>query len=93
MKNANCCPMISFEQQGWEDYLFWQQTDKTKIKRINQLIRDIQRDPFDGIGKPEALRHELTGLWSRRIDDEHRLIYSVNDKKIIIAQCRYHYGD
>ncbi|TAN70994.1 MAG: Txe/YoeB family addiction module toxin [Methylobacter sp.] len=85
--------MISFEQQGWEDYLFWQQTDKTKIKRINQLIRDIQRDPFDGIGKPEALRHGLTGLWSRRIDDEHRLIYSVNDKKIIIAQCRYHYGD
>lgn len=85
--------MISFEQQGWEDYLFWQQTDKTKIKCINQLIRDIQRDPFDGIGKPEALRHGLTGLWSRRIDDEHRLIYSVNDKKIIIAQCRYHYGD
>ncbi|MDI1276885.1 Txe/YoeB family addiction module toxin [Methylobacter sp.] len=74
--------MISFEQQGWEDYLFWQQTDKTKIKRINQLIRDIQRDPFDGIGKPEALRHGLTGLWSRRIDDEHRLIYSVNGKKI-----------
>ncbi len=85
--------MISFEQQGWEDYLFWQQTDKTKIKRINQLIRDIQRDPFDGVGKPEALRHGLAGLWSRRIDDEHRLIYSVSDKKIIIAQCRYHYGD
>ncbi|MGZ4954795.1 MAG: Txe/YoeB family addiction module toxin [Methylobacter sp.] len=85
--------MISFEQQGWEDYLFWQQTDKTKIKRINLLIRDIQRDPFDGVGKPEALRHGLTGLWSRRIDEEHRLIYSVNSKKIIIAQCRYHYGD
>jgi len=85
--------MISFERQGWEDYLFWQQTDKAKIKRINQLIRDIQRDPFDGIGKPEALRHELAGLWSRRIDDEHRLIYSVSDKKIIIAQCRYHYSD
>ncbi|MGZ8174297.1 MULTISPECIES: Txe/YoeB family addiction module toxin [Methylobacter] len=62
--------MINFEQQGWEDYLFWQQTDKTKIKRINQLIRDIQRDPFDGIGKPEALRHGLTGLWSHRIDDD-----------------------
>jgi toxin YoeB len=74
--------MISFEQQGWEDYLFWQQTDKTTIKRINQLIRDIQRDPFDGIGKPEALRHGLTGLWSRRIDEEHRLIYSVNGKKL-----------
>jgi toxin YoeB len=74
--------MISFEQQGWEDYLFWQQTDKTTIKRINQLIRDIQRDPFDGIGKPEALRHGLTGLWSGRINEEHRLIYSVNGKKL-----------
>ena len=85
--------MISFERQGWEDYLHWQQTDKTKIKRINQLIRDIQRDPFDGIGKPEALRHGLMGLWSRRIDEEYRLIYSVIGKEIIIAQCRYHYGD
>lgn len=85
--------MISFEQQGWEDYLYWQQTDKTKLKRINQLIRDIQRDPFTGLGKPEPLRHDLAGLWSRRIDEEHRLIYAVSGKSVIIAQCRYHYGD
>lgn len=85
--------MISFEQQGWEDYLFWQQTDKIKLKRINLLIKDIQRDPFNGLGKPEPLRYELSGLWSRHIDGEHRLVYSVSNKKIIIAQCRYHYGD
>lgn len=85
--------MISFERQGWEDYLYWQETDKAKLKRINQLIRDIQRDPFSGIGKPEPLRHQLTGLWSRRIDDEHRLIYTVEGDRIVIAQCRYHYGE
>lgn len=85
--------MISFEDQGWEDYLYWHQTDKAKFKRINQLIRDIQRDPFDGIGKPEPLRHQLSGLWSRRIDDEHRLVYAVKDGNIVIAQCRHHYGD
>ncbi len=85
--------MISFERQAWEDYLYWQQTDKTKLRRINLLIRDIQRDPFTGIGKPEPLRHELTGLWSRRIDDEHWLLYAVAGENIIIAQCRYHYGE
>ena len=74
------------------DYLYWQQTDKAKLKRINQLIRDIQRNPFDGIGKPELLKHELAGLWSRRIDDEHRLVYAVEGENIIIVQCRYHYG-
>jgi toxin YoeB len=63
--------MISFEQQAWDDYLYWQQTDKRKLKRINQLIKDIQRDPFNEIGKPELLKHELAGFWSRRIDDEH----------------------
>ena len=83
--------MISFERQGWEDYLHWQVTDKAKLKRINALIRDIQRDPFSGIGKPEPLRHNLTGLWSRRIDDEHRLVYVVEGETIIIVQCRYHY--
>lgn len=85
--------MISFEDQGWEDYLHWQQTDRAKFKRINQLIRDIQRNPFDGIGKPEPLRHNLAGFWSRRIDDEHRLVYLVKDGNIIIAQCRHHYGE
>ncbi len=83
--------MISFEQQAWDDYLYWQQTDKRKLKRINQLIRDIQRDPFDGIGKPELLKHELAGFWSRRINDEHRLVYTIQNDTIIIAQCRFHY--
>lgn len=85
--------MISFRDRAWTDYLYWPQTDKAKLKRINQLIRDIQRDPFNGIGKPEPLKHELTGLWSRRIDDEHRLVYAVEGENIIIVQCRYHYGE
>ena len=84
--------MISFERQGWIDYLYWQETDKSKLKRVNQIIRDIQRSPFDGIGKPEPLRHNLAGLWSRRIDDEHRLVYAIVGEDIVIVQCRYHYG-
>ncbi len=85
--------MISFRDRAWADYLYWQETDKAKFRRINQLIRDIQRDPFGGIGKPEPLRHNLAGLWSRRIDDEHRLVYAVEGENLIIAQCRYHYGE
>lgn len=85
--------MISFERQGWADYLYWQENDKSRLKRINQLIRDIQRDPFDGIGKPEPLRHNLAGVWSRRIDEEHRLVYAVDKENIVILQCRYHYSD
>ena len=85
--------MISFERQGWADYIYWQTTDKSKLKRINQLIRDIERDPFEGIGKPEPLRHDLAGLWSRRVDDEHRLVYAVESGNIVILQCRHHYGD
>jgi toxin YoeB len=85
--------MISFERQGWVDYVYWQENDKSKLKRINQLIRDIQRDPFEGIGKPEPLRHNLAGAWSRRIDEEHRLVYAVEGENIIILQCRYHYSD
>jgi len=84
--------MISFERQGWIDYLYWQETDKSKLRRVNQIIRDIQRSPFDGIGKPEPLRHNLAGLWSRRIDDEHRLVYAIEAENIVIVQCRYHYG-
>ncbi len=84
--------MISFERRAWEDYLYWQKHDKAKLKRINQLIRDIQRNPFEGPGKPEPLKHELAGFWSRRIDHEHRLVYTVQDGRLIIAQCRYHYG-
>lgn len=82
---------IEFADEGWEDYLYWQRTDKVMLKRINTLIRDIQRSPFEGIGKPEPLKHNLSGFWSRRIDDEHRLVYTVVDGRILIAQCRYHY--
>lgn len=82
---------IEWAEEAWEDYLYWQQTNKIALKRINALIKDIARDPFDGIGKPEPLRHHLSGFWSRRIDDEHRLIYAVDDGCLKIAQCRYHY--
>lgn len=80
-----------FVEESWEDYLFWQSTDKKKLKRINELLKDISRNPFDGIGKPEPLKFKYTGFWSRRIDDEHRLIYQVNKDEILIAKCRYHY--
>ena len=83
--------ILSWTSQAWEDYLYWQKTDKKILKRINQLIRDTQRQPFEGIGEPEPLRHNWSGYWSRRIDREHRFIYKVNDKELIIAQCRYHY--
>ncbi len=83
--------MIAFEAAAWEDYLFWQQNDKQILRKINTLIRDIQRDPFAGIGKPEGLKHDLAGFWSRRITDEHRIVYTVNSGEILIAQCRYHY--
>lgn len=83
--------MISFEAQAWEDYLYWQQTDKKTLKRLNNIIKDIQRSPFDGIGKPEPLKHLLSGCWSRRITAEHRIVYMVQDEQVIILQCRYHY--
>lgn len=83
--------MIIFEDAGWEDYLHWQQTDKAMLKRINLLIRDIEREPFTGLGKPEPLKFNFSGYWSRRIDDEHRIVYKVTDDEIIIAQLRGHY--
>ena len=83
--------MITFRKSAWEDYVHWQQTDRKMLQRINVLIRDIQRDPCAGIGKPEPLRHQFTGLWSRRIDDEHRLVYTFIDDELVIVQCRYHY--
>ena len=83
--------MISFEAAAWEDYLFWQQNDKQILRKINALIRDIRRDPFAGIGKPEGLKHDLAGFWSRRITGEHRIVYTVSEGEILIAQCRYHY--
>lgn len=83
--------LISFEKAGWRDYLYWQSTNKRTLKKINELIKDIERNPFGGIGKPEPLKHELSGLWSRRIDSEHRLTYSIHENSIIILQCRFHY--
>ncbi|MGB0723516.1 MAG: Txe/YoeB family addiction module toxin [Gammaproteobacteria bacterium] len=83
--------MICFRKQAWDDYLYWQQTDTRILKRINTLIRDIERDPFAGIGKPEALKHQFTGFWSRRINDEHRLVYTLLEGELIVIQCRYHY--
>ncbi len=81
----------TFSSTAWENYLYWQKTDKATLKRINTLIKAIQRDPFSGIGKPESLRHNLTGYWSRRINDEHRIVYKVADNHLYIAQLKYHY--
>ena len=83
--------MICFRQRAWDDYLYWQQTDRKILQRINFLIRDIQRDPFSGPGKPEPLKHQFAGFWSRRINDEHRLVYTLLDGELVIVQCRYHY--
>ncbi|MCW5200617.1 Txe/YoeB family addiction module toxin [Desulfobulbus sp. F4] len=83
--------MINWHEQAWEDYIYWQGNDKQMLKRINALIKDILRNHFSGIGKPELLKHEWSGFWSRRINDEHRLVYTIQDGNLIIAQCRYHY--
>lgn len=80
-----------FVDESWEDYLYWQKIDKKKIKKINDLLKDISRTPFEGIGKPEPLKHKYAGFWSRRIDDEHRLIYRFQDDEIQIVKCRHHY--
>lgn len=86
---------LVWDEDAWDDYLYWQQTDKKLLKRINDLIKDIKRSPFHGIGKPEALRFDLAGKWSRRINDEHRIVYEVNEKifknSIVIYQCKYYY--
>jgi len=82
---------LVFTPHGWEDYCYWQTTDKATLKRINQLITDVLRAPFDGIGKPEPLRHVLAGCWSRRIDEEHRLVYKADGDDLIILQVRFHY--
>ncbi len=82
---------VVFSEHAWDDYVYWQKTDRKVVQRVNALITDIQRHPFEGIGKPEALRHALSGYWSRRIDDEHRIVYKIEDDAIRIAQLRYHY--
>ncbi len=82
---------LIFSKNAWNDYLYWQSTDRKVLKKINTLIKDIQRQPFEGIGKPEPLKHGLSGYWSRRITDEDRMIYKVENDSVFIAQLRYHY--
>ncbi len=82
---------LAWQTRAWEDYMYWQQTDKKILKRINELIKDCLRHPFSGIGKPEPLKGDLTGFWSRRIDGEHRLVYKATSSSLYIIQCRYHY--
>ena len=82
---------LTFSSKAWEDYLYWQKTDKATLKRINTLIKDILRNPVEGIGKPEPLKHSLSGYWSRRINDEHRIVYKVSNDNLLIAQFRFHY--
>ena len=82
---------LTWSLHAWEDYVYWQQNDKKLLKRINTLIKDIVRNPFDGIGDPEPLKHNWSGYWSRRISREHRLVYKIENSTVIIAQCRYHY--
>jgi len=83
--------LLTWTDDAWSDYLYWQTQDKKTLKRINKIIEDIRRDPFDGIGKPEPLKMNLSGFWSRRIDDTNRLVYAVDDNAITIISCRYHY--
>ena len=82
---------LIFSEHAWKDYLYWQKNDRKVLKRINSLIREIQRTPFEGIGKPEALKFSLSGYWSRRITDEHRIVYKVDRDTVFIAQLRFHY--
>lgn len=82
---------ILFSENALDDYVYWQRIDRKALKRINLLIRDIQRTPFGGVGKPEPLKHALAGYWSRRINDEHRIVYKVDGDTLMIAQLRYHY--
>jgi toxin YoeB len=84
---------LSWDESAWDDYLWWQAQDRKLLRRINALIEDIQRNGNEGIGKPEPLKHGFRGYWSRRITEEHRLIYRVDKDEIRIAACRYHYGD
>lgn len=83
--------LLSWTDESWNDYLYWQTQDKKTLKRINKLINDVRRSPFEGIGKPESLKEYLAGFWSRRIDDTNRLVYAVDDNAITIISCRYHY--
>jgi toxin YoeB len=83
--------LLAWTDEAWDSYLYWQTQDKKTLKRINKLIVDVKRSPFEGIGKPEPLKENLTGFWSRRIDDTNRLVYAIDDHAITIISCRYHY--
>ncbi len=83
--------ILSFADDAWDDYLYWQKNDKKILNKINRLIKEIAREPFEGIGEPEPLKYNWSGYWSRRITIEHRLVYKVTDDRLLIAQCRYHY--
>ena len=82
---------LIFSEHAWDDYQYWVETDRQVLKRINRLIQEIRREPFSGSGKPEPLKHGLSGYWSRRINDEHRIVYRVSYDAVLIAQLRYHY--
>jgi len=82
---------IIFLDQAWEDYLYWQEAEKAMVKKINSLIKEILRNPFEGNGKPEQLKYSLAGCWSRRINLEHRLVYRIDNDSVVVLQCRYHY--
>lgn len=82
---------LVFTEAGWKDYLWWQDNNRRLLKRVNDLIKDIRRNPFDGVGKPEPLKADLSGYWSRRIDSEHRLVYAAGKTEIVIISCLYHY--
>lgn len=84
--------LLAWTDAAWDDYLYWQGQDRKTLKRINQLVRETLREPFQGIGKPEPLKESLSGFWSRRIDDTHRLVYAVDDSYLTIIACRYHYS-
>ena len=83
--------ILCWADDAWNDYLYWQQTDRKVLKRINDIIKDMKRNPFEGIGKPEPLKHQWSGYWSRRITEEHRIVYKVESDHLYLAQCRYHY--
>lgn len=85
--------IITFTEIGWEDYLYWQKTDKRILKKLNSLIKEIQRTPFEGSGRPEQLKYDLAGYWSRRIDQEHRVVYQAEENEVKIYACRYHYDN
>lgn len=82
---------ILWTEGAWEDYLFWQKTDRKIVKRVNELTKDVQRNKYEGIGKPEPLKHAVAGYWSRRINAEQRIVYKIENESVVILQCRYHY--